>query len=293
MDRRKPANRAPAPPGADQWRLDPGDVGRHARRMREAKRVGPLGKLVRYAAGALALAAGVSVYLNFDRVRALRVDASALTGLFADDADRAGPGTPRAGGEPATEVIEGGGIAGVPMPTSIGGAAPEAQADAVEPADRSPTPDAAPAPAESPSQAEPTAAERAEEQALATAPAPEPERPVTPERFHFGVSVVSVSEADASADVLVLRNGGRRGVSSVTWWTTDGTATAGSDYASLGQLVERFGVGEQNRTLRIPIVGDRNVEGPEIFYVHVAPSEAAAAAGASVERLEVIINDDD
>ena len=121
MDRRKPANRPPDPAGADQWRLDPSEVGFHARRIREANRVGPLGKLLRYAAGALALAAAVWVYWNFDTLRELRLDFSGVTDLFADSADRDRPGAPSAGGEPGTEIVEGAGVAGVAMPTSVEG----------------------------------------------------------------------------------------------------------------------------------------------------------------------------
>ena len=301
MDKRKPKNPAPNPPGSDQWRLDPSEVGFHARRMREANQVGPLGKLARIAAGALALAVAVWVYWNFDTLRELRMDFSGLTDLFADDAERDGQRSTR-GGAPGTEVIEDTGIAGVRMPTSLDGEASEAPADAaVPPADGSPAPEpAAAAPGASPApQAEPAPVARAEDEARAATPPPprvpnpEPEGPITPETFHFGLSVVTVSEADASAAILVLREGGRRGVSSFTWWTTDGTATAGTDYARLDARVERFSVGEQNRAIHIPIIGDRNVEGPETFYVHVTAGENAAASGAAVERLEVVIIDDD
>lgn len=77
-------------------------------------------------------------------------------------------------------------------------------------------------------------------------------------------------------------------MSSFVWWTTDGTATAGSDYASLGEVEVRFATGEQNRAIHVPIIGDRSVEGPETFFVHVAK-----ASGEPAERLEVVINDDD
>jgi len=113
---------------------------------------------------------------------------------------------------------------------------------------------------------------------------------VTPEEFDFGIDTMSVSEADASARLLILRNGGRRGVSTVTWWTVDGTARAGTDYASLDPQTVRFAAGEQNRSIQIPIVGDRNPEGPESFFVHLAPGERA---GESASQIEVIINDDD
>jgi hypothetical protein len=118
-----------------------------------------------------------------------------------------------------------------------------------------------------------------------------PEGPPTPETFGFGLGTMNVSEADASAAVLILRDGGRRGVSFVTWWTTDGTASAGTDFARLEPRVERFSVGEQNRTIHVPIVGDRNVEGPESFYVQVAPGESATAE--PVAKIEVVIVDDD
>lgn len=308
MEKRKHRHRAHDPAGGEHWRLDPSEVGFHARRMRQANRTGPLGKLARYAAGALALAAAVALYLNFDTVRQIRLDFSAFTDLFAGNANPGGPGTPpRSADELPTEVVQGGGVAGESLPTSIDGETPAANRGAAEPpaaASTAPQP-APPAPAELPSlptEPLPRAAEPADDAPAvarvpppAPAPArePEPERPVTPEAFHFGLTAVSVSEADASAAVIVLREGGRRGVSSFKWWTTDGTATAGSDYASLGEVVQPFAVGQQNVTIRVPIIGDRNVEGPETFFVHLAPSEADAAAGEPAQRLEVVINDDD
>jgi hypothetical protein len=287
--------------------------------MRHANRRGPLGKIAPYAAGALAVAAAVALYLNFDVVRQIRLDFSAFTELFADSGRRGAPGTPGTPGTPgasdeelATEVIEGGGVAGVPLPSSIDGETPETPAEAAD----APTPEPATAAAEPATAAEPPSAPSSElppaalepaNEAPATAstavpapapertpaPPPEPELPVGPETFHFGLSSVRVSEADASAAVIVLRDGGRRGVSSVRWWTTDGTATAGADYANLGEVVQQFAVGEQNRTIRIPIIGDRNVEGSETFYVHLAAGDDAESPGSSPERLEVVINDDD
>ena len=292
MDKRKHRHRAPDPSGSEQWRLDPSEVGFHARRMRQANRKGPLGKVAPYAAGALALAAAVALYLNFDTVRQLRLDFSEITDLFADNPGRSGPGEPAPSpDELPTEVVEGGGVAGDALPTSIDGETPPEPAPAaateVPPQRTDPQP-----PAAEPADEAPAIADAAPPPPP-PAPEPEPERPVTPEMFHFGLTAVTVSEADASAAVIVLRDGGRRGASSFTWWTTDGTATASSDYASLGEVVQPFAVGQQNVTIRVPIIGDRNAEGPETFYVHLAPSEAAAAAGEPAQRLEVVINDDD
>jgi hypothetical protein len=93
--------------------------------------------------------------------------------------------------------------------------------------------------------------------------------------------------------VLILRNGDRRHRSQVTWWTKDGSAKAGADYADLGRVVAKFAAGEQNRTIHIPIVGDHQVEGPETFYVYLAPSDDADPAAKPAQRIEVVINDAD
>jgi hypothetical protein len=41
----------------------------------------------------------------------------------------------------------------------------------------------------------------------------------------------------------------------------------------------------------VPIIGDRNVEGPENFFVHIAAGENSTAE--AVAEIEVIIEDDD
>jgi len=262
---RGPDERVRASPRAanEPWRLDPADVRRHATLARQRKRVGLLGRLSRYGLVAAALVAAFAVYRNFETLRGVTIDFSALTSPFADRPGTDG-GTSARGGDAKTEDFEAPRVAGVDAPTSIGGAQPT-QANAAE------TP-AAPASAISPAT---------------------PEPPPEPESFEFAVDRVTVSEADASAAVLILRNGDRRRPSSVTWWTEDGTAKAGADYVDLGRVVAKFAAGEQNRTIRIPIIGDHQVEGPETFYVHLAPSEGADPAAEPAQKLEVVINDAD
>ena len=287
MNTRKPRKSEPNDRGGEHWGLDPQDVRRYARRMREARAAGPLAKVFRVAAVALVLAAGLAVYWNFETLREMRFDFSRLTGLFSDGAPRTDNG---AEGEPGTEVVGDTSIAGVSMPTSLEGeAAPEEAPPAGAPADPPAATDPAPPAAAPPPD---TAAEAAiANEAPPPPPPPEPEVPPRPETFGFGLEVMNVSEADASARVLVLRDGGRRGVSFITWWTTNGTATAGTDFARLEPRTERFAVGEQNRTLLVPIIGDRVVEGTENFYVHFAVGESADAE--PVARIEIAIADDD
>jgi hypothetical protein len=300
MDRRTPRRSEPPPGTPEHWGLDPQDVRRHARRMREAKTLSPLGKVVRIGAVAALVLGAFAVVWNFETLRELRLDFSRVTGAFEDAVEEVEDA--RRGGELETEAVGDTSIAGVRMETSLEGEtppeteAPPTEAPAAEtPAAEAPASDAPPAEVveAAPPVAAPPAAAPSERAAVREeprpVPPPEPEVPARPETFGFGLEVMNVSEADASARVLVLRDGGRRGVSTIRWWTTDGTAVAGSDFARLESRTERFGVGEQNRTLLIPIVGDRNPEGPERFYVHIAVGDSTEA----VAQIEVVINDDD
>ena len=70
MNRRKPPTLGPEAP-RDQWQMDPRDVQRYARRMREAKRTAPLARVFRFAAVALLVAGLVAVYFNFETLTAL------------------------------------------------------------------------------------------------------------------------------------------------------------------------------------------------------------------------------
>jgi hypothetical protein len=295
----------------EHWGLDPQDVRRYARRMRQDKTVGPLGKAVRVLGVVLVLVGAFAVTWNFSTLRGVRLDFSALTDAFSRGDTPAGA---RPSGEPGTEVIEDSSIAGgVSLPTSIKTGEPDAETAAVETPAEAPAPAAAPVPAERDATDPATTAPPAEDSSATTTvretepavaatdpppaarpppPPPEPEVPARPETFGFGLEVMNVSEASASAAVLVLRDGGRRGVSFITWWTTDGSATAGSDFARLEPRVERFGTGEQNRTLHVPIVGDRTVEGAENFYVHVAVGDSGQARD-EIAKIEVVITDDD
>jgi hypothetical protein len=263
--------------------VDPRDVQFHARRMRQAKQVGPLGRLFRFGAVALVLVGAFLIVWNFDTLRRVRFDFSAFTRGSAPEntAVTTEPG-PDVGRNP---------VVGESLPTSLPGEEPEAET--VETPAGGPTVASAPPPTAETSRAEssrplPTVTAEAAPEARA-APPPEPEPPPGPETFGFGSSSMNVSEADASAAVLVLREGDRRRPSSITWWTVDGTAKAGADFANLGRPVLRFAASEQNRAIYVPIVGDRAVEGGENFYIHIAQGDSTE----TLARIEVIIVDDD
>src|SRR5262245_4163672 len=83
MDPRKAKKTAP-PPTGEYWGLDPQEVRLHARRMREARAVGPLGKIFRVVVVGLVLMGAFAVWWNFDTLRDVRFDVSRVTSAFGD-----------------------------------------------------------------------------------------------------------------------------------------------------------------------------------------------------------------
>ena len=117
--------------------------------------------------------------------------------------------------------------------------------------------------------------------------------PATPETFELEPRTISVSEREPGAAVILRRRGGDLGESSVAWWTSDGTALAGDDYADLGTSIEKFGAGETTRTIHIPIVGDSTAEGTESFYVNLGERERPDGSVEPTPQIEIVIQDDD
>jgi len=271
-------------PRDERWMLDPSDLQRHARNARQLEGSRRFATLRKFVSVAAVVAVGLLVYWKFDVLRGISVDFSELKTLLSGDAPPTGSHVPRPDGG-QTASVETQTVAGVEAATSRADTPSTAPPPSSErpPARREP-----PALAEAPASIVAPGAGSAGEEA--TAPAP-PAPPPAPETFAFALPVNTVSESDAATAILIVRSGGNREASSVIWWTTPGTATPGADYVDLGRVVEKFARGEQNRTIRIPIVGDNIVEGPETFYVHLAKS----SDGEEVElgQTEVVINDDD
>jgi Calx-beta domain len=295
---------APARAGdSDAWRLDPSDVARHAQRRRKSEQRSPLARALRYSAVVLVLAGAFAVYWNVDTLRQVTVELPALSALFKspspDDARN------RASGATGNAEVESSPIVGTAAPTSVSGAhdrEPPVEVAKVE-GHAAPSTESREAPAvDSRRAAQSTPAAdgivaAAEPVVQSPAPAPEPALPPrpapppVPETIGFALPKFTVSERDASAAVLFVRNDGNRGTSVFTWWTSDGTANAGKDYVDLGKVVVKFAAGEENRTIHIPIVGDEVAEGPESFYVNLAAGDNPSAE--PQDRVEVVIEDDD
>ena len=114
-----------------------------------------------------------------------------------------------------------------------------------------------------------------------------------PETIELAASSVVVSEAAPAATIVVRRRGGALGESSFAWWTSDGTARAGDDYANLGARIEHFAAGEESRTLYVPLIRDSLPERRELFYVDVRGSDQPGRRLDAASRAEITIVDDD
>jgi hypothetical protein len=103
---------------------------------------------------------------------------------------------------------------------------------------------------------------------------------------------VTVYENQRVARIDLTRTGPTARPLEVAWWTSDGTARAGDDYASFGARIEAFAPGQTKRTLFVPLAGDAIAERPETFFVHVALGAKANVADDDLTA-EVRIVDDD
>lgn len=104
-------------------------------------------------------------------------------------------------------------------------------------------------------------------------------------------SVANVAEDAAGLAVTVERAGGSSGTASVLWQTTDGSATAGSDYvAASGELTWADG-DASDQTIDLSISDDALVEGDETFTL--ALSDATGAALGTPSTITISIVDDE
>jgi len=117
--------------------------------------------------------------------------------------------------------------------------------------------------------------------------------PRSASRVRFSRSEYVVSESDGFAAIEVERADARGDVAFV-WWTRDGTATSGDDYADLGRKVERLRDGERATVLYVPITSDSIVEArQEYFEIMMGAMSPDGNQSGALESARVTIVDDD
>ena len=107
----------------------------------------------------------------------------------------------------------------------------------------------------------------------------------------FFTSSFSVGETDGSATITVTRSGGTASGITVQYATTNGSATAGSDYTGTSGTLS-FGAGETIKTFVIPILDDGLLEGNETVNLQLSSPGGGATLGVQSTAVLTIVDDE-
>ena len=108
----------------------------------------------------------------------------------------------------------------------------------------------------------------------------------------LSASAYRVGEADGLVTITVTRSGGSLGGPvSVDYATSDGTATAGSDYAAAAGTLT-FAPGEASKSATVDVTSDAAHEGDEAFQVKLSNAAGGASLGSPAGATVTIADDD-
>ena len=109
---------------------------------------------------------------------------------------------------------------------------------------------------------------------------------------YFSVIDVSITEGD-SGNVTISRTGGSKTAQTLTLTSSNGTATAGSDYTAINQTIS-FAKGETSKTVSISTIEDTTVENNETFTLTLTPSTTDDVPAQITDGSAIVtITDDD
>ena len=122
-------------------------------------------------------------------------------------------------------------------------------------------------------------------------------RTLPPIPVEFATDAITVNEADGFYDIPVRFSGGAPNPNpdpiSVPIMTTDGTATAGSDYTAIIAGQVRFAPGARSATVRGPVTDDNLVEANETFTITFGNLAGTGVVAGTRTTLTVTIVSDD
>jgi len=113
-----------------------------------------------------------------------------------------------------------------------------------------------------------------------------------PGTIALAAATVSVNEGAGNASFVINRTGGSDGSVTVTYATSNGSATAGSDYTAVNTTVT-FADGETTKTVTVPILEDTEVEGNETFILTLSSPTNGASLGTTVSSTATIVDNDE
>ena len=112
---------------------------------------------------------------------------------------------------------------------------------------------------------------------------------VVPGTFDFSSDTYSVNENGTTQTIAVTRTGGTNVPASVSYGTSDGSATAGSDYTSTSGTLN-FLSGETSKTFTIPITDDTLLEGNETVNLSLTNATNGASLGTQNTAILTVID---
>ncbi len=108
--------------------------------------------------------------------------------------------------------------------------------------------------------------------------------------LQFDSAAYEVVEADTTATITVSRTSGVSGTVTVDYATSNGTATAGSDYTSVAETLV-FNEGETEMTFTVPISADGNPEGDETVNLILKDPSGASLGSQDTATLTILDSD--
>jgi hypothetical protein len=110
--------------------------------------------------------------------------------------------------------------------------------------------------------------------------------------LQFDMPTHSVAELGGNATITVTRLGTTQGTVGISYATSDGTATAGTDYTSASGTVSWSASDTTVRTFAVPILPDTQVEGDETVDITLSNPTGGAAIGGVGAAVLTILDDD-
>lgn len=110
--------------------------------------------------------------------------------------------------------------------------------------------------------------------------------------IEFSAAEYSVTEnfVTGSASITVRRRGATSLPASVTFYTLNGTATAGTDYVGVTNVIS-FNPGETSRTFAVGVIDDTVVEGTETVLLRLANLTGKGVLGLANATLSILDDD--
>src|SRR5262249_23098227 len=113
--------------------------------------------------------------------------------------------------------------------------------------------------------------------------------PVANGSLQFSATGYSINEGAGTATITVTRTGGSDGDVSATYASSDGSATAGHDYATVGGTLTWAAGDSSIKSFTVPVVDDPLVEGSETLVLTLTNATGGATLGTPASATLTIV----